>query len=81
MNGLVSPETGLILGAFRSRRGITGWLWMVDGAGERRRPVKGAGLLRGDHLRLESDAQRLRNTGAICGIGLGAVGDMPLLDV
>src|SRR6266404_6000268 len=53
----------------------------VDGAGERRQAAKGAGLLGGDHLRLEIDAQRLRDAGAICGIGLGAIGDVPLLDV
>src|ERR1700733_2522680 len=39
------------------------------------------GLLRGDRLRFETDAQRLRNTCAIGGIGLGTIGDMTLLDV
>jgi hypothetical protein len=37
-------------------------------------------LFRGDRLRLEIDAQRLRDAGAIRGIGFGAVGDMALLD-
>src|SRR5712664_1872880 len=44
-------------------------------------PAKRAGLLRGDHLRFEMDAQRLRDAGAVCGIGLGAIGDMTLLNV
>ena len=44
-------------------------------------PAKRAGLLRGDHLRFEIDAQRLRDAGAVCGIGLGAIGDMTLLNV
>jgi hypothetical protein len=39
-----------------------------------------AGLLRGHRLRTD-DAQRLGDAGAIGGIGLGAVGDMPLLDM
>src|SRR5258705_2834940 len=45
----------------------------------RSRPTKRA-LLRGDHLRREIDAKRLRDAGAICGIGFGAVGDIALLD-
>src|SRR4030088_153215 len=57
------------------------WLGVAGGTGERRRPAKRAGLLRGDHLRFEIDAQRLRDAGAVGRIGLGAVGDMPLLNV
>src|SRR5260370_40014069 len=54
---------------------------VADGTGEGRVPAKRAGLLRGDHLRFEIDAQRLRDAGAVGRIGLGAVGDMPLLNV
>src|SRR4030088_135658 len=57
------------------------WLGVAGGTGERRRPAKRAGLLRGHHLRFEIDAQRLRDAGAVGGIGLGAVADMPLLNV
>src|SRR5882757_9309281 len=38
-----------------------------------------AGLLRSDHLRF--DAQRLRDAGAVGRIRLGAIGNVPLLDV
>src|ERR1700737_4473832 len=38
-------------------------------------------LLRSDRLRSEIDAQCLRNTGAVGGIRLGAVGDVALLNV
>src|ERR1700681_4282978 len=55
--------------------------WGGDGTGERRRPAKRAGLLRGDRLRFEIDAQRLGDARAIGRIRLGAVGDMPLLNV
>src|SRR6202022_2629629 len=63
------------------RQGTIRWLGVADGAGERRRPTKRAGLLRSDHLRFELDAQRLRDARAVGGIGLGAVADMPLLNV
>ena len=63
------------------RQGTIRWLGVADGTGERRRPAKRAGLLRGDRLRLEIDAQRLRDASAVCRIGLGAVGDVPLLDL
>src|SRR6267142_6546388 len=53
----------------------------VDGAGERRRLAKRAGLLRGDHVGFEIDAQRLRDACAIGRICLGAVADMTLLNV
>src|SRR3981081_1477759 len=56
------------------------WFGVAGGTGERR-PAKRAGLLRGHHLRFEIDAQRLRDAGAVGGIGLGAVADMPLLNV
>jgi hypothetical protein len=46
-----------------------------------RRTTKRAGLLRGDHQRFEVDTQRLGNAFAVGRIGLGAVGDMPLLDM
>src|SRR3979490_2814555 len=47
----------------------------------RRRPTKLAGLLRGHHLRFEIDAQRLGDAGAVFGIGLVAVDDLPLDDL
>src|SRR5882672_8631581 len=37
-------------------------------------------LFRGDRVRVEVDAQRLSDAGAIRGIGFGAVGDITLLD-
>jgi len=40
-----------------------------------------AGLLRGDRLRLEIDAQRFRDACAVGRIGLRTVADIPLLDV
>src|ERR1700730_18184861 len=53
-----------------------------DGRRHRRAPSAGeAGLLRGDRLRLEIDAQRLRDAGAVCGIGPVAVDDLPLDDL
>jgi hypothetical protein len=51
------------------------------GPRERRRTTKRVGLLRGDHLRFEVDAQRLGNASAVGGVSFGAVGDMPLLDM
>src|SRR5882724_289945 len=52
------------------RQGTVRWLGVADGTGERRRPAKRADLLRGDRLRFEIDAQRLRDASAVCGIGL-----------
>src|SRR5712672_106628 len=49
--------------------------------GEHRRPAKRAGLLRGDRLRFEIDAQRLRDAGAVFGIGPVAVDNLPLDDL
>src|SRR5258708_1800142 len=64
------------------RRGSLRWFWgMADGTGARRRPAKASGLLRGDHLRFEIDAQRLGDASAIFGIGLVAVDDLPLDDL
>src|SRR5260370_4156206 len=57
------------------------WLGVADGTGKRRRPAKRTGLLRGDHLRFELDAQRLRDACAVRRNRLGAVGDMTLLNV
>src|SRR6266446_4658486 len=57
-----------------------GW-GAADGTGERRRSAKRGGLLRGDRLRFEIDAQRLRDARAICGIGLVAVDDLPRDDL
>src|SRR4030081_808548 len=54
------------------------WLGVADGTGERRRPAKRAGLLRGDRLRFEIDAQRLRDAGAVCGIGSIEVNELAL---
>src|SRR5258708_34351281 len=51
------------------------------GAGEHRRLAKRAGLLRGDHVGFEIDAQRLCDASAGGRVGLGAVGDMTLLNV
>src|SRR6266850_8134712 len=62
-----APRTTLVRGA--------------DGAGEHRRLAKRAGLLRGDHVGFEIDAQRLRDASAVGRVGLGAVGDMTLLNV
>src|SRR3977135_2701236 len=50
------------------RQGTISLIGMADGAAKRRRPAK-PGLLRGDHLRFEIDAQRLRDASAIGGIG------------
>src|SRR3981189_3346212 len=44
-----------------------------------RRSVRG--LLRGDRLRFEIDAQRLRDAGAVFGIGPVAVDNLPLDDL
>src|SRR6266436_514456 len=44
-------------------------------------PDISAGLLGCDHLRFELDAQRFRNACAVGWIRLGAVADIPLLDV
>src|SRR5260221_4051117 len=60
-----------------TRQGTIHWLGIADGTGERRRSAKRAGLLRGDRLRFEIDAQRLRDARAICGIGLVAGDDLP----
>src|ERR1700720_1825242 len=43
------------------------------GLGERRRLAKRAGLLRGDHVGFDIDAQRLRDASAVVRICLGAV--------
>src|SRR5882672_6062208 len=63
------------------RQGTVPWLGVADGTGERRRPAKRADLLRGDHVRFESDAQRLRDASAVFGIGPVAVDDLPLNDL
>src|SRR6266852_7223691 len=55
--------------------------WGGRRRGERRRPAKRAGLLRGDRLRFEIDAQRLRDATAVGGIGPVAVDDLPLDDL
>src|SRR5258707_1846995 len=70
-----SAQSGLRQGTIRCGLRVAG------GAGERRRPAKRAGLLRGDHLRREIDAQRLRDAGAVGGIGLGAMDDLPRDDL
>src|SRR5712672_4167310 len=57
------------------------WWGAADGTGERRRSAKRGGLLRGDRLRFEIDAQRLRDARAICEIGLVAVDDLPRDDL
>src|ERR1700716_2417326 len=54
------------------------WLGVAGGTGGRRRPTKRAPLLRGDRLRFEIDAHRLGDAGAVFGIGLVAVDDLPL---
>src|SRR4030081_874900 len=54
---------------------------MADGTLERRRPAKRTGLLRGDRLRFEIDAERLRDARAVGRIRPHAIGDVPLLDV
>src|ERR1700729_334878 len=54
--------------------------YVADGTGERRRPVKRAGLLRGDGLRL-FESKGLRHPSPVCGIRARAIVDMPLLDV
>src|SRR5712671_6592449 len=55
--------------------------WGGRRRGEHRRPAKRAGLLRGDRLRFEIDAQRLRDAGAVFGIGPVAVDDLPQDDL
>src|SRR5712671_5113642 len=55
--------------------------WGGRRRGEHRRPAKRAGLLRGDRLRFEIDAQRLRDAGAVFGIGPVAVDNLPLDDL
>src|SRR3977135_890911 len=47
------------------RQGTIRWLGAADGTGERRRPAKRACLFRGDRLRFEIDAQRLRDAGTV----------------
>src|ERR1700730_13826903 len=57
-------------------------VWGWTAAREGRPPApKRAALLRGDSLRLEIDAQRLRDAGAVSGIGPEAVDDLPLDDL
>src|SRR5229473_3799770 len=62
----------------RAKEQYVGWGGRRRGE---RRPAKRAGLLRGDRLRFEIDAQRFRDARAICGIGLVAVDDLPLDDL
>src|ERR1700722_16388425 len=50
--------------------------YVADGTGERRRPVKRAGLLRGDGLRL-FQPEGLRQPGPVCRIRARAIVDMP----
>src|ERR1700687_5465745 len=57
------------------------WFGGADGASERRRPTKRAGLLRSDRQGLEIDAQRLSDAGAVCGIGPVTVDDLPRDDL
>src|ERR1700736_1528072 len=64
-----------------SRQATICWLGGDRRHGKRRRPAKRTGLLRGDRLRPEIDAQRLRDASSVGRIRLGAVGDVPLLDV
>src|SRR5216683_8104900 len=64
-----------------TRQGTIHRLGIADGTGEHRRPAKRAGLLRGDRLRFEIDAQRLRDAGAVFGIGPVTVGDLPRDDL
>src|SRR3977135_2429662 len=54
------------------------WLGVASGTGERRRPAKRAALLRGDRLRFEIDAQRLRDAGAVGRIGSIEVNELAL---
>src|SRR4030081_3857156 len=54
---------------------------MAGGRERRRRPSKRVGLLRGDRLRREIDAERLGDASAVGGIGLVAVDDLPLDDL
>src|ERR1700719_2568828 len=64
------------------RQGAMRWLEVAGGTGGAatgRRNERAS--LRGDRLRLEIDAQRLRDAGAVFGIGLRAVRDVSLLDV
>src|SRR6266478_549961 len=63
-----------------ARERYAGW-GVADGTGERRRPAKRTGLLRGYHLRFEINAQRLRDACAVGGISLVAVDDLPLDDL
>src|ERR1700682_1282746 len=63
------------------RQGTIRRLGVADGAGERRRPTKRAGLLRSDHLRFELDAQRLRDAGGVFGIGSIEVNQLALHDL
>src|SRR6202521_3787658 len=49
--------------------------------GKRRRPAKRTGLLRGDRLRSEINAQRLRDASAVGRIRARAIVDVPLLYV
>src|SRR5882757_8759166 len=58
-------------------------LGVAGGTGERPPPAGERSewaLFRGDRVRREIDAQRLRHAGAIRGMGFGAVDDMALLD-
>src|SRR4030088_497007 len=67
----------------RARKQRVG-LGVAGGTGERPPPAgerSERALFRGDRLRLEIDAQRLRDAGAIRGIGLVAVPDLPLDDL
>src|SRR5271154_4482451 len=52
----------------------------ADGREERRRPVKRAGLLRGDRLRL-FEPEGLRHPGPVCRVRARAIVDVPLLYV
>src|ERR1700704_5968664 len=76
---IFSPEMRLTARRDQVRQGTARWL----GGGRRhgRAPPAGeaSGLFRGDRLRF--DAQRLCDAGAVGRIRLGAVGDMPLLNV
>src|SRR5258707_12315651 len=63
-----------------ARERYAGW-GVADGTGERRRPAKRTGLLRGYHLRFEINAQRLRDACAVGGVSLVDVDDLPLYDL
>src|SRR3981081_4414890 len=65
----LAPRTNTLVGVGRRHGRAPPGRW---GEGE---------LLRGDGLRFETDAERLRNTRAICGVRLGAIGNMSLLNV